>query len=84
MWIGGLYLLQNLGFLLPPGKTIGWSIIWPVALIILGVAVKHCKYSRMCGGMFCKGGNCGMCAGGKCGMEGNGGEHKCEGPNCKH
>ena len=72
MWIGGLYLLQNLGFLLPPGRTIGWSIIWPVALIILGVAIKHCKYPMM-HSMMCKGGKCEM-----------GGERKCEGNECKH
>lgn len=70
MWIGGLYLLQNLGFLLPAGRTIDWSIIWPAALIILGVAIKHNKHSMMCG------------MGGKCGMCGVGDSHKCEGADC--
>lgn len=70
MWVGALFLLQNLGIIAP----ITWSIIWPVVIIILGVSVKHCKYpaehSMVCG----VAGKCNMCK-----VEN---EHKCEGENC--
>lgn len=66
MWIGSLYLLQNLGVIRP----IDLSIIWPVALIIVGLALKHVKHSMTCA----IGGNCGEC--------GKGMGHKCEGPDC--
>jgi hypothetical protein len=58
MWVGIVALLKN--------------IIWPVALIILGMLLKHHKRCGSCGSAVCMGGKCG----------GNG--HVCEGPNCKH
>lgn len=69
MWVGALYLLQNLGVIRP----IDLSIIWPVALIIIGVSLKHCKYPAGHGMMCGMGGKCGMC---------KGDDHKCEGENC--
>lgn len=70
MWTGALYLLQNLGIIAP----IGWSVVWPVAIIILGVSLKHCKYPTGHGMMCAVGGKCGEC--------GKGDGHKCEGENC--
>ena len=70
VWVGVIALLKNIGII----QVVDWRIIWPVLVIIAGFSLKHCK-SMMYGGM-CKGGKCEMC--------GNGGEHKCEGPNCKH
>lgn len=66
MWVGALYLLQNLGVIAP----ITWSIVWPVIIIILGVALKHNKHGMMCG------------MGGKCAPCGKGDSHKCEGDDC--
>ncbi|MFZ2831803.1 MAG: hypothetical protein WAZ40_01480 [Minisyncoccia bacterium] len=65
MWVGALYLLKNVGLL----TVIDWNIIWPVAVIILGVALKHNKHDM-------------TCAMGKCGACGKGGDHKCEGGDC--
>lgn len=51
--IGVLFLLKNIGFL----EGIDWNIIWPVALIAVGLNMffkkKHCM-------------NCGMIHGGTC------------------
>lgn len=66
MWVGALYLLQNLGII----RIIDWSVIWPVALIILGISLKHFKHGMMCG----VGGRCGVCKVGD--------DHKCEGEGC--
>jgi hypothetical protein len=68
MWVGIVALLKNMGFI----EVVDWNIIWPVALIILGMLLKHHKRCGSCGSAVCMGGKCG----------GNG--HVCEGPNRKH
>lgn len=66
VWVGALYLLQNLGIIAP----ITWNIIWPVLIIIAGLSLKHINHSMTCA------------VGGKCGPCGKGGDHKCEGADC--
>lgn len=68
IFAGVIALMKNVGFIL------SWSLIWPIALIFVGFAVKHMGCRKMCGmgrwgkGMMCQGGKCeGMeCEGGKC------------------
>lgn len=66
MWTGALYLLQNLGIIAP----IGWSVVWPVIIIIAGISLKHVNHSLRCA------------VGGKCGVCDIGDGHKCEGADC--
>lgn len=67
MWVGVVAFLKSLGII----QIVDWSIIWPVALIILGSSLKHTEKH----GMLCMvGGNCGTC--------GKGSDHKCEGDAC--
>lgn len=75
IFAGVLALLKNIGVM------VDWNIIWPIALIFVGMAVKHMGSCKMCGmriGM-------GRCGKGSCGsseeMECKGG--KCEGGECK-
>lgn len=82
IFAGVLALLKNIGVM------VDWNIIWPIALIFIGMAVKHMGSCKMCGmrmGMgrcgkgMCKGGMCEKmeCEGGKCE------EGECEGGECK-
>ena len=69
---GVLALLKNIGVIMT------WSIIWPIALIFLGMAVKHMGFcQRYVMRRFGKGG----CEDGVCEGEGCEGG-KCEGENC--
>lgn len=77
MFAGVLALLKNIGV------PIDWNLIWPIALIFVGFAVKHMGHGKMCGhGMgMSRWGDRGMCKGGVCGeMECESG--KCEGGEC--
>jgi len=69
IFVGVVSLLKNLGV------QVSWEIIWPIALIFVGVAIKHCghyaKYMGMMKGM--KGGM---------GQMGECGEGKCKGSDC--
>lgn len=71
IFAGVLALLKNIGMI------ITWNIVWPIALIFIGFAVKHTGQYRMFGGgceskemnnsnekTGCEGGACG---GGGCG-----------------
>ncbi|MHB1118219.1 MAG: hypothetical protein ACYCZ7_01630 [Minisyncoccota bacterium] len=59
VFVGVMALLNNIGV------ELSWSLVWPIALIFVGFAVKHCGHYYKCFGM---GGKCGsgMCEGGKC------------------
>jgi len=63
IFVGVIALLKNIGVM------VDWNLIWPIALIFVGFAVKHvgsCKMRGMRG--MCKGGSCEemKCEGGKC------------------
>ncbi len=78
MKLAGLVLIFAgvLSLLKVAGVILSWSVIWPILLIFVGIAVKNMRCRRMCGlrmGMGnCKGGSCGSheemedCEGGKC------------------
>ena len=80
IFAGVLALLKTIGVI------ISWGVIWPIALIFVGVAVKNMRCRRMCdlrmGMGHCGKGSCESreemeCKGGKC-EEGG-----CDGEECK-
>ncbi|MCK9345326.1 MAG: hypothetical protein M0P64_04415 [Candidatus Pacebacteria bacterium] len=66
VWVGVVGLLKSIGVI----RFVDASIILPVALIVVGLSLKHFKHSAIC----CVGGKCGFCDMSK--------GHKCEGENC--
>ena len=76
---GVLALLKNIGV------NVDWNLVWPIALIFVGIAVKHlgCEWCGMGGWRK------GCWWGGQCGSEGmgcHGGvceEMECEGGKCE-
>jgi len=80
IFAGVLALLKNVGVMM------SWSLIWPIALIFVGMAVKHIGCRRCGMGGWRKGcwwgGSRGSCEG----MECRGGvceEMECEGGKCE-
>ena len=80
IFVGVISLLKVVGVIL------SWSVVWPIMLIFIGIAVKNMRCRRMCdlrmGMGSCGNGSCGPreemeCEGGKCE------EGKCEGEECK-
>lgn len=76
VFAGVLALLKNFGMI------IDWNLIWPIALIFVGLAVKHMGCRKMCGHGMCgwgmgRWGGRGMCKGGMCE------EMECEGGKCE-
>lgn len=66
VWVGVVALLKSLGII----RIVDWSIIWPVALIIVGLSLKHINHSIVCA------------IGEKCVVCKDGEDHKCEGVDC--
>ena len=62
--VGAVMFLYNAGFI----YSLDWSIVWPVILMVIGLALSCRKRHH---------GSCGGC--GSCGT----GDHKCEGGTCK-
>lgn len=88
MKLAGLVLIFAgvLSLLKVVGVILSWSVIWPIMLIFVGIAVKNARCRKMCGlrmGMGqCGKGSCGSheemeCEGGKCE------EGECDGEECK-
>lgn len=58
IFAGVVALLKNTGFII----DFDWSIVWPLLLIALGMAMKFMGHHGR--------GSCGSCKGGSCGSEG--------------
>jgi len=66
--VGVVAFLNNMGVIT---AGVDWNTVWPLLVILVGFAIKHCKRCVSCGST--------KCVGGVCKMEDS---HKCEGPEC--
>ncbi len=66
-WVGIVAFLRSMGFI----EVIDWSIVWPVALIVVGIILKKYKRCTSCNNSLCMIGGCAKADG-----------HKCEGADC--